>query len=217
MRIGLLVAALVLYTPAAHAALVAQGSAAFGEPSGGVASPIFGGTLYAEVFDAAGGTFSRTGDAVAPTSGDYTVALQVVLNADAEGQQALIDELTVSAFMLGPGALGNPPWSFAPSPSGGGALGGGSDPSFAAGVFPGDAKYTWSTPMAEGTSSVGLYFTHPNLDLAGDSVSFSLTTTVATSVNAVLPLLAPPPAVPEPTSLTLVAGAIGLVALRRRR
>ncbi len=220
MRFGLLVAALVLCVPNAHAALVATGSAAFGEPSGGVSSPIFGGTLHAEVFDAAGGTFSYTGEAVAATGGDYTVALQVVLNPDAEGEQALIDKLTLSAFMLGPGDFGTPPWSFGPAPGSGGTLGGGGDPSFAVGggtlMDPGDAIYTWATPMAEGDTSVSLYFTYPNL-VVPDSMSFALTTTVATSVNGVLPLLAPPPVVPEPTSLALVAGAAGLLALRRRR
>lgn len=211
MRFGLLVAALVLCAPNAHAALVAQGSAAFGEPSGGVSSPIFGGTLYAEAFDAGGGTFSRTGEAVGATGGDYTIALQVVLNSDAEGEQAFIDTLTVSAFMLGPGDSGDPPWSFGPSSTGGGTLGGGGDPSFSLSTFASD--YTWGSAMAEGTSSVGLYFTHPNLDLTGDSVSFSLLTTVATSVNATLPLTA----VPEPTSLALVVGVLGLAALRRQR
>lgn len=209
MRFGLLVAALVLGAPNAHAALVAQGFAAFGEPSGGVSSPIFGGTLYAEAFDTGGGTFSRTGEAVATTGGDYTIALQVVLNPDAEGEAAFIDTLTVSAFMLGPGDSGNPPLTFGPSSTGGGTLGGGGDPSFSTG----SSTYTWTSAMAEGTSSVGLYFTHPNLDLTGDSVFFSLATTVATSVNATLPLTA----VPEPTSFALVAGVLGLAALRRRR
>ncbi|RMF82789.1 MAG: PEP-CTERM sorting domain-containing protein [Nitrospirae bacterium] len=215
MRIGLLVATLALCPALAHAALVANGQVAFSEPNGGVGSPGFSGTLYAEVFDAGGGTFSATGEAVAATGGDYTVALQVVLDPDADGQQALVDRLTVAAYMLGPGMTGNPGWSFGPPPSGGGTLGGGADPAFSAGGGsmwdPGDAIYTWSSPLAEGSSSAGLYFTHPNLALP-DAVVIALETTVATSVNATLPLTA----VPEPTALALVAGGLALAALRRR-
>jgi len=214
-----LLSAFVVAPGGAEAALVATGTAAFGEPSGGASSPIFGGTLYAEVFDAGGGTFSRTLDSVAATAGDYTVALQAVMAPDGGGGAAVVSDITLSAYMLGSGDTGNPLSSFGPPPTGGGTLAGGGDPSYTASGT--SARFSFGG-LAEGATSTAFFFTHPKLDLTaggsntiplGDVVAVLLGTTVGSSVNTSLVLTA----VPEPVSALLVTSALAaLLGLRRR-
>lgn len=203
------IAAGCLFAVQAQSALVATGSAVFSEPSGGVTAPFFSGTLYAEVFDAGGGTFSRTGDLVGATGG-FTTVLQLVTDLDT-GDPVKITDASMAAFMLGPGSFGN-------DPTGGGSYGG--DPTFSTTGLPGfvNALYTFGGGgMAEGASSNAFYFTHPSLDLSGDSMFFNVVAAPpaggSTSVNSSIVLAA----VPVPAAVWLFgSGLIGLTGLARR-
>ena len=223
---GGMLASALLVAGQVQAALVAFGSDGSGlpvgqtitEPSGGVSSPGFSGTLFLEVFDSAGGTFSRTGDVVGTTGGDYTYVFQLVMDADSDGQAALISDITLNAYQLGSGDTGNPAGSFGPGPTSGGVLGGGTDPAFSA--FGASAKFTFGG-LAEGATSAAFWFTHPLLDMSsngtvafpvGDGLAFSLSTTVGTSANATLQVI------PVPAAVWLFgSGLVGLAGLARRR
>lgn len=207
-----------------HAALVATGQASFGEPSGGVNKPVFSGTMYAETFDSAGGTFSYTGGSVGAVGSGYTTVMQIVLNPDTGGGLAAVSDVTLSAYQLGSGDYGTPAFTFGPGPSGGGTLGGAPSPVFS--VLGTSARFTFTGGISEGATSAAFYFTHPYLDLSatgtslfplGDAVTFSATTTVASSVNSTLHLTTP---VPVPAAVWLFgSGLLGLggAAVRRRK
>jgi len=218
-----------LFSLQAQSALVGFGSdgssqpvgTPFAEPSGGVDQPVFSGTMYLEVFDSGGGTFSRTGEAVAGTAGDFTYVFQFALDADTGGGLAEIARLDFSAFMLGTGDTGTA-GLFTPGPTGGGALGGG-DPAFSiTGGFNQTATFTFGSPVAEGATSAAFWFTHANLDMSpagtdfvyaiGDRLSFTALTTTASSVNADIQV------VPVPAAVWLFgSGLMGLAGMARRK
>lgn len=230
-KILALVAGGCLYSLQAQSALVGFGSdgsglpvgTPFGEPSGGVNTPAFTGTMFLEVFDSGGGTFSRTGGTVAGTGGDYTYVFQFELDADLGTGDGLaeIAKLDFSAFMLGTGDTGTSGF-FAPGPTGGGALGG-ADPSFSiTGSSSETATFTFGTAVAEGSTSAAFWFTHANLDVSaagtdfvytiGDRLTFSAQTTVASSVQADIQV------VPVPAAVWLFgSGLLGLVGIARRK
>lgn len=211
-----------LLSTQAQAAFVAYGSDGSGlntgqiisEPSGGVTSPGFSGTLFLEVFDSSGGdVFSRTGDAVPTVGTDYTYMFQLVLDADTDGEAAFLSDITLNAFQLGTGDA-----NFSNASTGGGVLGAGM-------TFGGNSispKFTFDAGgLAEGNASIAFWFSNPLLDVTaagtttfdiGDAMSFGVTTTVASSANATMQV------VPVPAAVWLFgSGLLGLTGLARRK
>ncbi len=201
-----------LFAAQAQAALVAAGDVVFGPPDTGNA---FSGTVYAEIFDSSGGTFSRTGDMVSATTGDYTAVFQVVMDPDAGGDPASLADLSFAAYQLGPGAYGN----------GGGDTGGawGGDPVFSASSsFLGyDAVFSFGGGgLAEGATSNAFYFLHTSLDMTGDSIFVGGSGVYAGGTNSfnVSLTLAPVSAVPVPAAAWLFgSGLLGLLGAARRK
>ena len=227
-KILALVAGGCLFSFQAQSALVAIGSdgggvnvgTPFGEPSGGVTTPFWTGTMYLEVFDSAGGTFSRTGESVAATGGDYTYVFQFELDADLGTGDGLaeIDRIDFSAFMLGSTDYGTP--AFGQGPTDGGVLTpGGADPVYSATST--TARFAFSSAVAEGSTSVAFWFTQPNLDVTaggseifalGDRLTFTAETTATSSVQADIQV------VPVPAAAWLFgSGLLGLVGMARRK
>jgi len=217
-----LVAGGVLLSTQAQAALVGWGSDGSGldvgqvisEPSGGVTSPGFSGTLYLEVFDSAGwDVFSRTGDAVPTVGTDFTFVFQLVLDADSDGEAAILSDITLNAFQLGTGDF-----NFGNSSTGGGALGAGI--TYAGnGIAP---KFTFDSGLAEGAASAAFWFSSSLLDMSvngaaafpqgGDAMTFGVTTTVARGADAIIQV------VPVPAAVWLFgSGLLGLTGLARRK
>ncbi len=226
-----LVAGGCLFSLQAQSALVAVGSdgsgqpvgTPFGEPSGGVTQPGFTGTMYLEVFDSGGGTFSRTGDTVMTTGGDYTYVFQFALDADlgtGDGQ-AIVDRIDFSAFMLGTGDSGTPAFSFSPGPTAGGAFGTSADPAFTGNSTTATFTFSSSAAVSEGSTSAAFWFTHPELDVTaggttlfalGDRLHFTAETTVASSVNADIQVI------PLPAAVWLFgSGLLGLAGMAKRK
>lgn len=222
--IGLLVP--VLFMSQANAAMVAYGSDGSGlnlnvgqiinEPSGGVTSPGFSGTLFLEVFDSDGGESSLASGAIAGTGGDFTYVFQLVMDADGDGETAIISNINFNAFMLGTGDF-----NLVGSTSGG---------SFGSSMtYQGNSitpSFTFDSGLGEGAISDVFWFTQPLLDITetgtssitflatnvGDALVFSLGTTVASSANATMQVI------PVPAAVWLFgSGFLGLLGFARRR
>ncbi len=218
-----------LYAAQAQSALVATGGAAYGEPSGGVTSPIFTGSISAEVFDSAGGDItSFTGEAVPVFGSDYTFVFQLVLNPDAEGEIASLLDITFGTYQLGTGDTGQPAgsFSFTGPPSSGGVLSGDVTPTYSSTTN--SAIYTfgagWTEPGSTAATAT-VWFTSPYLDLTssgtsnvnvplGDQIGAGIATTTPTSVDTQIVLTA----VPVPAAVWLFgSGLLGLTGLARRK
>jgi len=214
-----------LYAAQAQSALVATGGAAYGEPSGGVTSPIFTGGISAQVFDSSGGDItSFTGEAVPVFGSDYTFVFQLVLNPDAESEIASLADITFGTFQLGTGDFGQPALSFTGPPSSGGVLSGDVTPTYSSTTN--SAIYTfgggWTEPGSTAATAT-VWFTSPYLDLTssgtsnaplGDQIGAGIGTTVASSVDTQMVLTA----VPVPAAVWLFgSGLLGLTGLARRK
>jgi len=134
---------------------------------------------------------------------------------------ANVDQIDFSAFMLGPTDFGSP--AFGQGPTGGGALStGGTDPVYShTGGATGATSFKFTNPVAEGGTSAAFWFTQPNLDITatgtdffalGDRLTFSATTTVASSVSADIQVI------PLPAAVWLFgSGPLGLAGMAKRK
>ncbi len=176
----------LLFAGQAQAAVIMSGSSTFSEQDG-----IFSGTVFAEI----------TG-----TAGNYTSMFTLVMDADSDASASIIRDINLSSWQLGAG--------FNTGATSGGSAGG--DPSLAinAGFFGNDALFTFGG-LAEGATSASFWFDFADLDLAGDSIAFGISSfDNLSSVNASINL-AP---IPVPAAVWLFgSGLLGLAGFARRK
>lgn len=189
--------AVLLLAAQAQAAVIMSGSAFFEETNPGASTPYFSGTVYAEI---------------SGTAGAYTSTFWIDLDNGPESTLTLAD-ITLSAWNLGPNFVNGAATS--PGSNGG-------DPTGSlinCGAFTGcDALFTFgSGGLAQGSTSNSFWFTNSDLDLAGDSINFGITTvhqfgTTSASTSLVLT------AVPLPAAVWLFgSGLLGLAGFIRRK
>jgi len=179
-----------------QSAVVMSGSAFFEETTVGAGMPYFSGTLFGEV---------------SGTAGNYTSTFWI--DFDNGPNPLTLADITLNAFQLGAAAFGNP------GPTSGGSTGG--DPIFSSScnVLGCDAKFSFGGGgLSQGSTSSNFWFTHPELDTTGESISFFITTfldsggTSSESANLVLT------AVPLPAAIWLFcSGLLGLAHIVRHR